>query len=135
MTRRAFALVRYLTLALTAWWVLTPVATAAHAMRHAHRYCAEHRAFEEGRGAALGPERDGGSSQSPVVLPSDSSRGVEHLRCAVAPPAARDVCITADHRAAAAPDVARVTLAVAWRSHYPPIAHLALAPKSSPPRA
>jgi hypothetical protein len=130
---RVHAHTKLLALALAAGWALGPLATALHAAGHAHRYCAEHRAFEEGRGPALYPAQARVPSRLAVIAASGTSDRVDHVKCPVAPPSSRDVGTTSEHRDAAAPRSPKARLEGRWRSDHPPIQELALAPKASPP--
>jgi hypothetical protein len=127
---------RLLALALAIAWVLGPLSTALHGGRHAHRYCAEHRAFEEGWAPALTDEPGRGTAQPAVLLDFGSSASVDHVKCPAAPPSVRDSGVPAVHRAAPASHFSKAELGEPRLcDRVAPIEHLALAPKSSPPRA
>lgn len=121
MTRRT---VRICAAALALLWGLVPAIGAVHGAVEAHAYCLEHQAFEH---VEHGHDHSEGTQLTP-------EHGDEHGQCAFG-----DMCLfTASHDAVEA--VAPVAPAgdtpdVASQLETPVIAILAVAPKSSPPRA
>lgn len=131
--RQSPASIRSFALAFAAMvWTLAPLGTALHAAEHPHRYCSEHRAFEEGTGVA------GVSSPPSAAQPGWASAAAtedagRHVLCPITPPSSRDGATVSSTHAVPAHAPSKATLAPVWRTHHLAIHHLALAPKSSPP--
>jgi hypothetical protein len=132
--RRLPAHVRLVALTLAATWALAPFATAAHSGTHVHRYCAEHRTIEEGSDAAVDPTDDGGTPLVALDPTADPVERFAHVRCPLSPPSANELGAAAELRSASLVPSLSPILGMDWRSEHAPIHHLALAPKSSPPR-
>jgi hypothetical protein len=116
---------------LAALWALTPVLFLAHG-EHVHRYCAEHRTFEEageaGRDAAEDAAQEGLAEAMPRL-----AAGGEHVGCPL---------LRTAERVPLLPALARVAAMEAVEVHGPvagatrarsPLAVLDTAPKASPP--
>jgi hypothetical protein len=116
-------------------WGATPVLFLAHG-EHVHRYCAEHRAFEEAgtadaAGAPADAAKDGLSSAMPGL-----AVGGEHLACPLLRAAAGAVPVPAPSAGPAEAAAPREELAVrAEAPAFAPLAVLDSAPKASPPLA
>ncbi len=114
-------------------WGLAPLVSALHSDEHAHRYCLEHRVFEEG--GSVG----GGSSATPdeahVFALSDAASLEDHVACALAPMGPRFTSIEQPRTAQRTLGSSRCALPNHDTRGHLPIAQLDLAPKLSPPSA
>jgi hypothetical protein len=122
---------RAVAVALAFAWALAPVVSAVHSENHAHRYCLEHRTFEEGGAASVGKsESTERTSISGVESPSTAEA---HTACPLAVPGQK-TAVAELPRTDVGVSLARVSPApVPEQGGYAPIAHLDLAPKLSPP--
>lgn len=129
MTRRSLTYRRVVATSLALLWALVPLASVLHSDGHGHRYCAEHRAFEEDVSGSEG-RQPAASDDTYAVAPQAGEDG--HVRCPIAHPGSRD----------ATPVGALVTRGVLVEeapathgavTHAAPIDVLARAPKASPP--
>ncbi len=126
---------RVVAVALALLWGLAPLVSALHSDEHAHRYCLEHRAFEEGGGAVGSGLQAFSPDEAHVFARAEASSPDDHVACALAPPGSRFT----------SSEPARSPLQLGTRDDgapaqhdlggHPPIAWLDLAPKSSPPFA
>lgn len=130
---RSHGQLRAVAVALAMVWGLAPLVSALHSDEHAHRYCLEHRAFEEG--GSVG----GGSSFTPdephLFALADAASLEDHVACSLAPLGSRFTSFEVSrtvHRAVGSMGCALPNHDT--RGHLP-IAYLDLAPKSSPPFA
>jgi hypothetical protein len=136
MRSRAYIAGRLTATLLVVFWAAQPVLAIAHAQAHAHRYCPEHRAFEDaprGTGAGLGtPDTDRGMVELRAPVFMEAHRPL-HEECAVLTGSTRETfwgpglssvvmtCLEVSHPATAPPRA------------FSSLAILDTAPKSSPP--
>jgi hypothetical protein len=124
---------RAVAVALTVVWALAPLVKAFHADEHAHRYCLEHRTFEES--GSISVESSFSPDEAHILAVADTAGSDGHVACAVAPPGSRFTSIELPRLATEVAGSAGSTLSHQDTRGHPPIAHLDLAPKSSPPYA
>lgn len=121
-------------LALAFAWLIAPALATVHSEGHAHRFCAEHRAFEEGAPEAL--EQTGGAVASVTsAVDVGPLAGAAHLRCPVVYPASRDAAPASPGILTEVSPPPAPVLALAEKSCHAPLELLSLAPKLSPPQA
>lgn len=137
MLKRATTLGRCTAMLLVALWAAQSLETFAHAGTHAHRFCPEHRTFEEaarGTGQLLsrGAEGDSTVSSRPADV-ADTSRST-HEACPLVSAGTREDVLT-DERVTVVPpclDESHPATAPPLRAHTS-LSILDTAPKSSPP--
>lgn len=137
MLKHAPTLGRCTAMLLVALWAAQPLGTFVHAGAHAHRFCPEHRTFEEasrGTGQLLTREsEDGATVSSRAADVADTSRST-HEACPLVSGSTREDVHSTERVTVLAPGLDRSHPATA-----PPLrAHTSLsvldtAPKSSPP--
>ncbi len=136
MRTRAYIAGRLTATLLVVFWVAQPVLAIAHAQAHAHRYCPEHKAFEDApRGTGAGLETlstDRGTVELRAPLFMEAHRPL-HEECAVLTGSTREMvpgpgpspivmaCLEVSHPATAPPRA------------FSSLAILDTAPKGSPP--
>jgi hypothetical protein len=123
---------RAVAVALAFAWALAPVVSAVHSENHAHRYCLEHRTFEEGGGASSVGQ--GGSTERAAISGVENTSTAEaHTACPLAVPGQKTAVSELPRTLVAVSlELASPALAPEQGGHAP-IAHLDLAPKLSPP--
>ncbi|MBX5484106.1 MAG: hypothetical protein IRZ16_19955 [Myxococcaceae bacterium] len=125
---------RILALVSIAAWTLPVALSPVHSEGRGHRYCEQHRAFEESD-AAASDEAAPTAPRGWSAQAAESAAVVMHLPCPVAQPALRDADV-----GAAGPELVRsgVSFSAVARPEAGPGAArdvLRVAPKASPPRA
>jgi hypothetical protein len=112
-------------------WITAPLAAVFHGMAEVHRYCAEHRGFEEGTEATqVGDGRAGAHEE--VVGGEASDHSEEHQPCAFKATWRSDQTLRGpDLQVAPAPEPAHVALVSLEAPRLADV--LASAPKTSPP--
>lgn len=137
MLKRATTLGRCTAMLLVALWAAQPLGTFAHSGTHAHRFCPEHRTFEEttrGTGQLLSHAAEGDATLSarPADV-ADTSRST-HEACPLVSAGTREDVLTAERViiVAAGLDASHPATAPPLRAHTS-LSILATAPKSSPP--
>jgi hypothetical protein len=132
---RLTVLARFTATALALLWCLQPLLLVAHASAHAHRFCAEHGAFEEG--APSLSEAPGSSRPqwrgAEEALPAEGAQEAGHQECPTAVASGPEVPWPSAGTAlllTAAPLPLRLS---AEAPRFAPVALLHLAPKASPP--
>jgi hypothetical protein len=124
---------RAVAVALTVMWALAPLVSAFHSDEHAHRYCLEHLTFEES--GSISVESSFSSDEAYSLAVADTAGSDDHVACSVAPLGSRFTSIELPRLATEVAGSAGATLSHQDTRAHPPIAHLDLAPKSSPPYA
>ncbi|XXF75599.1 hypothetical protein P2318_21365 [Myxococcaceae bacterium GXIMD 01537] len=137
MLKRANTLGRCTAMMLVALWAAQPLGALVHAEAHPHRFCPEHRTFEEasrGTGELLSQRSEHAPTvSSRAAAAADSTRSA-HEECPLLSASTRTEVLTSEAMAVPAP-----CLSESHPSTAPPLrAHvslpiLATAPKSSPP--
>jgi hypothetical protein len=136
MLRRTPQLLRACAAALAVLWLALPLVELLHVGEHAHRFCAEHHAFEKLEGEApqapslAAREAERGAAEA---LESAAGTGEAHEQCPLAwaeprrawRPASESIPLTGEPRAL------RPFRGAVWPGAAVPL--LALAPKASPP--
>ncbi|MFY1825017.1 hypothetical protein ACN47A_03825 [Myxococcus fulvus] len=114
-------------------WLALPLVGALHADEHAHRYCAEHRAFEELGDEALlaSAVRQGPGTE--VELTDGEEGGDSHARCALAWAQARPVAFLPSGLLLTVSPSRQLLMLEESVGHGSGVPLLALAPKGSPP--
>ncbi|MCP3057360.1 hypothetical protein LXT21_01060 [Myxococcus sp. K38C18041901] len=114
-------------------WLALPLVGALHSGEHAHRYCAEHRAFEEldDEGLLASFARPG--TESAVALADGEAGGDSHARCALAWAQARQVEFLPSGLLLTLPPSRQLLLLGESVGEGCGVPLLALAPKGSPP--
>jgi hypothetical protein len=137
MTDRLSPLQSYTAALLVALWALQPVVTVLHAQEHAHRFCPEHRTFEEtARGSEQWQSRR--STSAPVLaalrvdLGRDSLRST-HEACPLQTAGTRGDVQTSERVSVVSECLGTSLCATAPPGSRCSVPILATAPKSSPP--
>jgi hypothetical protein len=121
---------RPLALALTLLWALGPLLSVVHSDDHVHRFCLEHGTFEE----AKDPEPAVASeAHAHARVYSLAEAEHDHRACPLPQPGPRNVLVGPMARLVAQAVVSAEDSRLVESSGHPPILHLRLAPKSSPP--
>jgi hypothetical protein len=137
MLKRATTLGRCTAMLLIALWAAQPLGAFVHSASHAHRFCPEHRTFEEaargsGQLQAQWAERAPVLSSRAAALP-DSGRPT-HEECTLVSARSRQDALTSTTVTVSEACLASSQPATAPPSRgFPPLSVLATAPKSSPP--
>ncbi|AKF86559.1 hypothetical protein MFUL124B02_29460 [Myxococcus fulvus 124B02] len=114
-------------------WLALPLVGALHSDEHAHRYCAEHRAFEELDDEDLLASFTRQGPESEVVLTDGEEGGDSHARCALAWAQARQAAFLPAGLLLTVPPSRSLLMLEASVGHGSGVPLLALAPKGSPP--
>lgn len=136
MLRGMPQLLRACAAALAVLWLALPLLELLHAGEHAHRFCAEHQAFEELEGelprapSLAAQEAEPGGAEA---LESAARTGDEHEQCplAWAEPRRAWLLVSASTPLTGEPQEVRPLRRTVWPGAAVPL--LALAPKASPP--
>lgn len=137
MLKRATTLGRCTAMLLIALWAAQPLGAFVHSESHAHRFCPEHRTFEEaargsGQLQAQWAERVPTVSSRASALP-DTAR-LTHEECTLVSARSRQDALTSDAVTVSEACLAASQPATAPPAHgFSPLPVLATAPKSSPP--
>lgn len=121
MNARNHIAVRGIALVASLLWVAVPVASALHSSDHAHTYCEQHQAIEEGSRGASAEHGDGVSAEE------------AHERCAFDAITLRAAIVVAGPSVWDVSPAERPSVAGGASATHQAIAVLMLAPKSSPP--
>ncbi|MCY1002375.1 hypothetical protein OWM54_35000 [Myxococcus sp. MISCRS1] len=114
-------------------WLTLPLVGVLHSDEHAHRYCAEHRAFEELDDAGLlaSAVRQGPGAE--VALTDGEEDGDSHARCALAWAQARQAVFLPAGLLLTVPSSRPLLTLEESVGNGSGVPLLALAPKGSPP--
>lgn len=137
MLKRATTLGRCTAMLLVALWAAQPLGTFVHAGAHAHRFCPEHRTFEEatrGTGQLLSRGADDATTLSSRAADVADTARSTHEACPLVSSSTREDALTAERVTVFEPglDESHPATAPPLRAHSS-LSVLDTAPKSSPP--